>query len=56
MKNAIKKYKPILAISAYHKPSDFWEIPLLIKYLNPDYKIDLVLEGLDGMGLVYYIY
>jgi FkbM family methyltransferase len=31
--------KPKLAISAYHKQEDLWEIPLLMKKLNPEYKI-----------------
>lgn len=56
IENAIKKYKPIMAISAYHNPADLWEIPMLIHSINPDYKIELVLEGTDGMGLVYYAY
>ena len=35
----ITKFKPKLAISGYHKAEDLWEIPLLIKKLNPEYKI-----------------
>lgn len=38
-KRIIAEYKPKLAICIYHKIEDFWEIPLLIKMLNPDYKI-----------------
>lgn len=35
----ISRFKPRLAISAYHKPSDLWEIPHLLKSLNRDYKL-----------------
>ena len=35
----IKKDNPKLAICIYHKENDLWEIPLLIKKLNPQYKI-----------------
>lgn len=38
-KETLKKFKPKLAISIYHKFSDFYKLPLLIKRLNPDYKI-----------------
>lgn len=38
-KGLIKKYKPQLMISAYHKVQDLWELPLLIKELNPSYQI-----------------
>lgn len=39
-KNLLKKYKPNLAISVYHKPSDIYKIPLYIKNIygeNCDY-------------------
>lgn len=35
----LKNFKPRLAISAYHKTEDLWEIPILIKKLNPNYKL-----------------
>lgn len=37
-KETIKKYKPKLAISVYHKSDDLLKIPEYIKSLNPDYK------------------
>ncbi len=36
-KHIIQEYKPRLAISLYHKLSDMWTIPRLIKKLHPDY-------------------
>lgn len=35
----LKHKAPKLMISGYHKLSDFWEIPLLVKEMNPKYKI-----------------
>ncbi|MFA6016662.1 MAG: FkbM family methyltransferase [Patescibacteria group bacterium] len=39
MKKIMKDFKPKLVICLYHKPSDIWKIPLLIKKINPKYKI-----------------
>ena len=39
LKDIIRNKAPELMISGYHKLSDFWEIPLLIKKINPAYKI-----------------
>lgn len=36
---SISKFKPRLAISGCHKDVDLWEIPLLIKKINPKYKV-----------------
>ena len=36
--NSIKKFKPILAVSAYHKHEDLWTLMPYIKSLNPNYK------------------
>lgn len=38
-RETIKKYKPKLMISLYHKPNDIWELPLFVKELVPEYKI-----------------
>lgn len=37
----IKKYKPRLIVSLYHRTEDLIELPLLIKELNPEYKLYL---------------
>jgi len=37
-KETIKKYKPVLIISLYHRGKDFFEIPKLLKELVPSYK------------------
>ena len=37
----IREQRPKLAISAYHKPEDIWEIPSLILQYHPDYKLYL---------------
>ncbi len=38
-KNTIKKDKPKMLISAYHKSDDYFSIPLKVFELNPEYKI-----------------
>ncbi len=40
-KNHIKNESPKLAVAAYHRPSDIWEIPEVIFSINPNYKIYL---------------
>lgn len=40
-KRIINKFKPKLTICVYHNPADLWEIPLLMKKLNPKYKLYL---------------
>lgn len=40
-KKIIMKNKPKLAICVYHKPADFWELPLFIKQMVPSYKLYL---------------
>lgn len=37
----IQQSRPKLAISVYHTPTDLWEIPLLLKQMNPEYKLYL---------------
>ena len=38
-RNIIKRDMPMLAISAYHKLEDMWNIPLKIKSINSKYSI-----------------
>ena len=37
----IRYNKPKLAICVYHRPNHLWEIPLLVRELNPDYRFYL---------------
>src|SRR5690606_20213474 len=37
--NAIREFRPRLAISGYHKPEDLWEIPGRMRQLNPGYRL-----------------
>ena len=37
-RTTISRWKPILAVSAYHKPDDFWVLINFIKELRPDYE------------------
>ncbi len=37
--NIIKRDKPHLAICIYHRPEDLFELPLLIKSIEPNYKL-----------------
>jgi hypothetical protein len=37
----IREQAPVLTISAYHRQNDLWNIPLLIKSLNPEYRFFL---------------
>lgn len=38
---SIKKYRPKMLVSAYHRNDDLWELPKLISELKPDYKFYL---------------
>ena len=38
---AIRKWSPKLAISVYHRASDLWQIPELVRSLNPSYRLYL---------------
>ncbi len=40
-REVIKRCKPHLLVSAYHRSSDLFELPMLIRELNPEYKLYL---------------
>lgn len=50
----IKKNKPKLAISIYHKPEDIWVLPEIIMRFNPDYKFYLRHYSLTDYETVLY--
>lgn len=50
----IRKNKPVLAVSAYHKQDDLWELPLEINAMQPGYEFRLAPHVADGWDLVLY--
>lgn len=50
----IKQHAPRLAISIYHYPTDLWELPLLMKKLNPDYCLSIRHYGRELADTVCY--
>ena len=55
-KSLILTDKPVLAIHAYHRPSHLWEIPLMIKSINPDYKVYFRQQDCSLMESVFYAF
>lgn len=53
-KNTIKKYKPKLAISVYHRNEDLIEISKYVKELVPTYNIYIRHHGINGTDTVLY--
>ncbi|RKQ64036.1 FkbM family methyltransferase [Thermovibrio guaymasensis] len=53
-KEVIKKEKPYLAVSIYHRPEDLWEIPLLISKEFSFYKLYIRVHGHFGLETVLY--
>jgi hypothetical protein len=53
-RNIIKSAMPILAICVYHKQSDFWEIPLLIRSITEGYRFFLRAYSWSGFEVVCY--
>lgn len=55
-RETILKYKPKLAMSAYHYPCDLYRIAKYIKQLNPNYKFKLRLHMAELSEYVLYCY
>ena len=53
-KQLIQERSPILAISAYHRQDDLWNIPLFVSHLNESYSFYLRPHMLEGWDLVCY--
>lgn len=51
----IKNYHPRLGIMGYHKTSDLWEVPLLIKLYCDDYKLRLR-SYMRNVAFAYYAF
>jgi FkbM family methyltransferase len=51
---AISRWGPRLAISAYHRPSDLWQIPFLIRELRPQYRLALRQHDAGAIETVAY--
>ena len=49
-KKTIKKHKPILYISAYHKNSDIFELPDLINSFSKNYSFKIYFETPTFIG------
>ncbi|MEG1448336.1 MAG: FkbM family methyltransferase, partial [Oscillospiraceae bacterium] len=39
MKNTIETYKTKMLVAVYHRSEDMFDIPILVKKLNPEYKL-----------------
>lgn len=55
-RQSISKYSPKLAICIYHNPADYFQIPLLIKSIEPNYKLEVRHYSCDMLETVLYAY
>jgi FkbM family methyltransferase len=53
-RESIRRDSPVLAVSAYHRQGDLWNIPLCIHEMNPDYSFHLRPHMLEAWDLVCY--
>ena len=52
--SSIKTHRPKLAISLYHRASDYYEIPLYLKTLVPEYKMAVRHHSLTAFETILY--
>jgi FkbM family methyltransferase len=50
----IKRQRPVLAVSVYHRPEDLYALPELIDEIAPGYRMHLRLHALAGIDSVLY--
>lgn len=50
----LREQRPVLAVSAYHRPRDLWELPALLSTLTDDYALYLRSHGFDSFESVLY--
>lgn len=50
----IRRARPVVAVSVYHRPDDLWELPFYLHSLDLGYKLFLRTQGEDGMDVVCY--
>ena len=50
----LARARPLMAISAYHRPDDLWQLPLYIDSLGLGCRFYLRTQGEDGMDVICY--
>jgi FkbM family methyltransferase len=50
----IRKHLPVMAISLYHNAWDLWELPSLIKKINPSYNLYIRQHGFNSFDCILY--
>ena len=50
----LRRSRPTLAISAYHRPADLWQLPQFVRALDLDYSLHLRQYGHQGYDTVLY--
>ena len=55
-KHSIKKYKPNIAICIYHNAVDFFQIPIMVHDLYPDYKLMIRQHSFTVADTLLYAY